>query len=104
MINHHHLPVVFQGFLQTPLFSSTNQWEFGTFMWPDFAVGVLNDGDVKPFFGSAFPSYSKHVLMNHISQPYIYICIYVYIYITTYNHLLMNPYFLGVSETKFTTC
>ena len=24
---YHHLPVVFQGFLQTPLFSSTNQWE-----------------------------------------------------------------------------
>ena len=30
----HHLPVVKGVNLQTPLFSSTNQWEFGTSMIP----------------------------------------------------------------------
>ena len=30
---YHHRNLLLKGFLQTPLFSSTNQWEFGTFMF-----------------------------------------------------------------------
>jgi hypothetical protein len=31
---YHHRNLLLKGFVQTPLFSSTNQWEFGTSMMP----------------------------------------------------------------------
>ena len=45
---YHHLPVVFQGFLQTPLFSSTNQWEKdindSPLVW---SIGILSTAQLK---------------------------------------------------------